>query len=42
MTGRYFLDYKIVEKELSFCHTLKCSNPFIYATLRCKPMIFQT
>ena len=29
-------------KELSFCHTLKCSNSYIYATLRCKPMIFQT
>ena len=29
-------------KELSFCHKLKFSNPFIFANQCCGPLIFQT
>ena len=29
-------------KEVSFCHKLKFSNPYIFATCWCKPLIFQT
>ena len=28
--------------DLSFCHKLKFSNPYIFTTLSCKPLIFQT
>ena len=34
--------YKKSLKELSFCHKLAFSNPYIFATLWCKPLIFQT
>ena len=29
-------------KELSFCHKLKFSNPYIYGTWCCRLLIFQT
>ena len=37
-----FLNLFFKKKELSFCHKLKFSNPFISATGRCNPLIFQT
>ena len=30
-----------ITKEMSFCHKLKFSNPFIFATWWCKPLKFQ-
>ena len=35
------LDRMSRSKELSFCHKFKFSNPYIFATRWCKPMIFQ-
>jgi len=34
--------YKTVSKELSLCHKLIFSDPFIFATWCCRPLIFQT
>ena len=33
---------QINTKELSFSHKIKFSNPYIFATRWCKPLIFQT
>ena len=32
----------VLTKELSFCHKIKSSDPNIFATWWCKPVIFQT
>ena len=34
--------YLIMTKELSLCHKLKFSNPYIFATWLCELLIFQT
>ena len=33
---------KIMLNEMSFCHKLKFSNPYIFTIWWCKPLIFQT
>ena len=35
-------EIQINTKELSFSHKIKFSNPYIFATRWCKPLIFQT
>ena len=32
----------IKKKDLSFCHKLRISNPYIFAIHCCRPYIFQT
>ena len=38
----YKVNIENMKKELSFCHKLKSSDPTIFATWWCKPLIFQT
>ena len=43
---QFFISFKMfifgLTKELSFCHELKFSNPYIFVTWWCTPLIFQT
>jgi len=42
LTLRLYLFNTILIKELSLCHKLKFSNPYIYGTWCCRLLIFQT